>query len=68
MTDQDRPPPIELPLERYLEFFSAKSDRLMEALGARGWTRRQGRRAMRRLRAIIERDEGRGRRVTVAGG
>src|SRR5438445_2074620 len=32
MTDQDRPPPIELPLERYLEFFSAKSDRLMEAV------------------------------------
>jgi uncharacterized protein YndB with AHSA1/START domain len=44
------------------------SDRLMEALGARGWLKRKSRRAMRRLRAIIERDEERGRRVTVAGG
>jgi uncharacterized protein YndB with AHSA1/START domain len=44
------------------------SDRLMEAFGARGWTRRKNRRAMRRLRAIIELGEGRGRRVTVAGG
>jgi uncharacterized protein YndB with AHSA1/START domain len=44
------------------------SDRLTEALGARGWTRRKSNRAMRRLRAIIERGEGRGPRVTVAGG
>jgi uncharacterized protein YndB with AHSA1/START domain len=44
------------------------SDRLMEALGARGWTRRKNKRAMRRLRAILEQGEGRGRRVTVAGG
>jgi uncharacterized protein YndB with AHSA1/START domain len=44
------------------------SDRLMEALGARRWLKRKSRRAMRRLRAIIERDEERGRRVTVAGG
>ncbi|TMM18209.1 MAG: SRPBCC family protein [Actinobacteria bacterium] len=44
------------------------SDRLMEALGARSWTRRKGKRAMRRLRTIIERGEGRGQRVTVAGG
>jgi uncharacterized protein YndB with AHSA1/START domain len=44
------------------------SDRLLEALGARGLMRRQGKRAMRRLRTIIERGEGRGRRVTVAGG
>jgi uncharacterized protein YndB with AHSA1/START domain len=43
------------------------SDRLLEGLGARGWMRRQNARAMRRLRAILERDEGRGRRVTVAG-
>jgi uncharacterized protein YndB with AHSA1/START domain len=43
------------------------SDRLMEGLGARGWMRRQNARAMRRLRTILERDEGRGRRVTVAG-
>jgi len=44
------------------------SDRLLEGLGARGWMRRQNARAMRRLRTILERDEGRGHRVTVAGG
>ena len=44
------------------------SDRLLESLGARGWTRRKDKRAMRRLRTIMERDEGRGRRVTVAAG
>jgi uncharacterized protein YndB with AHSA1/START domain len=44
------------------------SDRLIEGFGARGWTRRKGERAMRRLRSIIERDEDRGGRVTVAGG
>jgi uncharacterized protein YndB with AHSA1/START domain len=44
------------------------SDRILEALGARSWMRRKGDRAMRRLRAIIERGEQRGRRVTVAAG
>jgi uncharacterized protein YndB with AHSA1/START domain len=44
------------------------SDRLMEALGVRGFMRRKGNRAMRRLRTIIERGEGRGQRVTVAAG
>ena len=44
------------------------SDRLMEGLGARGWMRRKNERAMHRLRSIIERDEDRGRRVTVAAG
>jgi uncharacterized protein YndB with AHSA1/START domain len=51
------------------------SDRLMESLGARGWFKRKSARSMRRLRAIIESDTGRGtggevvgRRVTVAGG
>jgi uncharacterized protein YndB with AHSA1/START domain len=44
------------------------SDRLMESFGARAWTRRKNQRAMRRLRGIIEDGEGRGRRVTVAGG
>ena len=44
------------------------ADRLMEGLGARAWTRRKNGRAMRRLRTIIERGEGRGERVTVAGG
>jgi uncharacterized protein YndB with AHSA1/START domain len=44
------------------------SDRIMEALGARAWLRRKNAKAMRRLRSIIERDEGRGQRVTVAAG
>ncbi len=44
------------------------SDRLMESFGARGWTKRKNARAMRRLRGILERGEGRGRRVTVAAG
>jgi uncharacterized protein YndB with AHSA1/START domain len=51
------------------------SDRLLEGLGGRRWLRRKNRRAMRRLRAILERDENRAgdavggsRRVTVAGG
>ena len=44
------------------------SDRLMESLGARGWIRRQNRRALRRLRAILEDGKRRGARVTVAGG
>ena len=44
------------------------SDELMEALGARGWLKRKNGRAMRRLRAIIERGEDRGSRVTVAAG
>jgi uncharacterized protein YndB with AHSA1/START domain len=44
------------------------SDRLIEGFGARSWTRRKNRRAMRRLRAILERGEDRGRRVTVASG
>jgi hypothetical protein len=44
------------------------SDRLMEAFGARRWTKRKNTRAMRRLRTILERGEGRGHRVTVAAG
>ena len=44
------------------------SDRLLESLGARGWCRRKQARALRRLRMILERGEGRGRRVTVAPG
>ena len=44
------------------------ADRLLEGLGARGWLKRKNERAMRRLRANLERGEGRGRRVTVAGG
>jgi uncharacterized protein YndB with AHSA1/START domain len=44
------------------------SDRLIEGLGARGRYRRKSARSMRRLRSILERGEGRGRRVTVAAG
>jgi len=43
-------------------------DRVVEELGARSWMRRKNERAMRRLRSIIEQGEGRGHRVTVAGG
>ncbi len=44
------------------------SDRLMEALlWQRAWWRRKSARALRRLRSILEQDEGRGRRATVAG-
>jgi uncharacterized protein YndB with AHSA1/START domain len=44
------------------------SDRVMEGLGGRAWLRRKNRRALQRLRGILERGEGRGRRVTVAAG
>jgi uncharacterized protein YndB with AHSA1/START domain len=43
------------------------SDRLLEALGARAWSKRQAARAMRRLRRILEENRDRGRRVTLAG-
>ena len=43
------------------------SDRLMEALGGGAWRRRQTRKAMRRLRSILEENRDRGRRATVAG-
>jgi uncharacterized protein YndB with AHSA1/START domain len=44
------------------------SDRLIESFGARGWLKRQNNKAMRRLRSILESGEGRGARVTIAGG
>jgi uncharacterized protein YndB with AHSA1/START domain len=44
------------------------ADRLLEGMGARGWLRRKNVRAMHRLRSIIETGEGRGARVTIAGG
>ncbi len=47
---------------------STLSDRLLEAFGARMWLKRKNERALRRLRSILERGEGRGRRVTLAGG
>ncbi len=42
------------------------SDKLLEALGGRTWTRRQTAKAMRRLRSILEEGRSRGRRVSVA--
>jgi uncharacterized protein YndB with AHSA1/START domain len=44
------------------------SDRILESLGARAWIRRKNRRALRRLRGILEGEAQPGRRVTVAGG
>jgi uncharacterized protein YndB with AHSA1/START domain len=43
------------------------SDRLLEALGGRAWTRRQTSKAMRRLRAILEGDAEPGPRPSVSG-
>jgi uncharacterized protein YndB with AHSA1/START domain len=47
---------------------SVLSDRLQEALGGRAWLKRKNEKAMRRLRSIIERGQGRGERVSLAGG
>jgi len=44
------------------------SDKFLESLGARGARKRQLRKAVRRLRSILEDDRGRGRRATIAGG
>ncbi len=43
------------------------SDHLMEALGGAAWMRRNTRKAMRRLRTILEEGRDRGGRATVAG-
>ena len=43
------------------------TDRIMEAFGLRGWFKRGGRKAMKRLQAILEEDHDRGARATVAG-
>jgi len=43
------------------------SDRIMEAIG-KGWLKRKQRKALRRLRSILEEGEGRGARATIAGG
>lgn len=43
------------------------SDRLMEALGGGAWMRRQTRKAIRRLQAILEENRDRGRRASIAG-
>jgi uncharacterized protein YndB with AHSA1/START domain len=41
------------------------SDKLMETLGGRSWSRRKAAKAMRRLRSILEDDRGRGKRASV---
>jgi len=44
------------------------TDRLMETLsGQRGWIKRKSRKALRRLQSILEENEDRGARATVAG-
>ena len=43
------------------------TDRIMEAFGARRWFKRGTRKALRRLQAILEENEDRGARATVAG-
>ncbi len=43
------------------------TDRIMEGFGLRGWFKRGGRRALRRLQAILEENRDRGARATVAG-
>jgi uncharacterized protein YndB with AHSA1/START domain len=43
------------------------TDKFLESLGARGWLKRKNARAMRRLQAILEEGEARGRRATLAG-
>jgi len=43
------------------------TDRLMELFGVRSWTRRQHRRALSRLRSILEEGSRRGVRATIAG-
>jgi hypothetical protein len=40
----------------------------MEAFGGRAWLKRKNEKAMRRLRSILESGEGRGERITLAGG
>lgn len=47
---------------------SVLSDRMLEAFGGRAWLKRKNKKAMRRLRSILERGEARGERVTIAGG
>jgi hypothetical protein len=44
------------------------SDKLMDTLGGRSWTRRKAARAMRRLRSILEEGRDRGKRASVEAG
>jgi len=43
------------------------TDRLLESFGLRGWFKRNTGKALRRLRRILEEDDGRGHRATVGG-
>ena len=43
------------------------SDRLMDMIGGRSWTRRQVAKSLRRLRRILEENRDRGQRAPVAG-
>jgi uncharacterized protein YndB with AHSA1/START domain len=43
------------------------TDRIVESFGFRGWFRRKSNKALRRLRSILEDNERRGTRATVAG-
>jgi len=42
-------------------------DKLVEGFGFRGWLKRKSTKALKRLRSILEDNEGRGQRATVAG-
>jgi uncharacterized protein YndB with AHSA1/START domain len=42
-------------------------DKLLEGFGFRGWLKRKSSKALKRLRSILEDNEGRGQRATVAG-
>jgi uncharacterized protein YndB with AHSA1/START domain len=44
------------------------SDRIQESMGRRAWVKRKNRKALRRLRAILEEDRDRGTRATIADG
>ncbi|MGI8505516.1 MAG: SRPBCC family protein [Solirubrobacteraceae bacterium] len=44
---------------------SQLSDKLLDSLGGRSWSRRKAAKAMRRLRSILEEGRGRGERPTV---
>ena len=63
---------VDMPLNRFpwadttIVEFDPPYRLVEEGRGARGWLRRQNRRALRRLRAILEDDEMRGRRATLA--
>jgi uncharacterized protein YndB with AHSA1/START domain len=44
---------------------SLMSDRLLEIVGGRSWSRRKAGKALRRLRTILEENRGRGRRASI---